>query len=238
MHWNRPGLGPHPFALQGPPPGCCVSHEKPQPLALAWPQDRRCPAPGTPLIPVSPKQQKATCLLPHSPPRVTTSLPTKVPRTRLLRGSGKSLDACFPPGEADSRDGAMQKLTASGRKLPGHSHLGKGHATLLTSRQAGHWTHGQLPRDTIAPQLMPVLLLRLPCRSMSQHSYGTPSVTQGPRCPELAGCHGRAACARPAWRGRNSAATSRQFPPKQGLCGENLTDTIRTGAAGLVTDSK
>lgn len=36
----------------------------------------------------------------------------------------------------------------------------------------------------------------------------------------------------------NSAATSRQFPPKPGVCGENLTDTIRRGAAGLVTDSK
>lgn len=115
-----------------------------------------------------------------------------------------------------SRDGAVQKLTASGRKLPGHSHLGKGHATLLTSRQAGHGTHSQLPRDAVAPQLMPVLLFRLPCRSMSQHSYGTPGVTQDPRRRELGGRRSRAACARPARHGEEGKFSSRfQAIPSQ-----------------------
>lgn len=34
------------------------------------------------------------------------------------------------------------------------------------------------------------------------------------------------------------SSASRQFPPKQGVCRENMTDTIRTRAAGLVTDTK
>jgi len=217
MHWNRPGLGPHPFALQGPPPGRCVSHEKPQPSACAWPQDRCCPAPGRPLLPVSPKrQEKATCLLPHSPPWVTTSLPMEDPRMRLLGGCGKSLDACHPPAETGSRDGAVQKLTLSQRKLPGHSHLGEGHAALLTSRQAGHGTHGQLPRDAVAPQLMPVLLLRLPCRSMSQHSCGMPGVTPGPRRREPSGRRGRAARARPAGGGGIQPPLPGNFLPSRG----------------------
>lgn len=159
---------------------------------------------------MSPNQQeKVTCLLPHSAPMVTTSLPTEVPRMRFSQGSRRSLDTHLPPSEAGSRDEAMQKLTVSRRKLPGHSHLGKGHAALLSSRQAGHRTHSQLPRDAVAPQLVSVLLLRLPCRSMSQHSCGTPGVTQGSRCCRLSGHRSQAACARPPQQGRNPAAAAR-----------------------------
>lgn len=61
---------------------------------------------------MSPNQQgKVTCLLPHSAPMVTTSLPTKVPRMRFSQGSRRSLDTHLPPSEAGSRDEAMQKLT-------------------------------------------------------------------------------------------------------------------------------
>lgn len=118
-------------------------------------------------------------------------------------------------------------LTASGHghQLPGHGHLGKCHATLLTSGQTGHGPYGQLPRDSVASQMMPVLLLRLPCRNMSQQSYGIRGATRGPRRCELCGW---AACARWAQQGRNSTAASSPFP----------SHPSQDGAAGLVTGSK
>ena len=63
------------------------------------------------------------------------------------------------------------------RGSPWHGHLGESDSALLSSRQAGHWPGGQLPRDAITPQLVAVLLLITSCKQ--QNTVSGQLETQG-----------------------------------------------------------